>query len=96
MGGRGGKKKGPNSTPGSQPLTLREESSRKKQGNVNAKTMCKLDHLKNLAAWAAEEASVPSLAAFFGERLAATSEALSIRPDPALFVCERLVFFHNL
>ncbi|KAI3468808.1 hypothetical protein Pfo_025471 [Paulownia fortunei] len=92
MGGKGGKKKGLNATPGSQPrvsMTLREESSGKKQGNVNAKTMCKLDHLKNLAVWAAAEASVPSLGAFFGERLAATTEVLGLRPDPSLFVCER-------
>ncbi|KAK6137483.1 hypothetical protein DH2020_028736 [Rehmannia glutinosa] len=91
MGGRG-KKKGLNATPGSQPrvsMTLREESSGKKHGNVNAKTMCKLDHLKNLAVWAATEASVPSLGAFFGERLAATTETLGIRADPSLFVCER-------
>lgn len=92
MGGRGGKK-GPNATPGSQSRcsrTLREESNGKKQGSVNVKSMCKLDHLKNLAVWAADEASVPSLGAFFGERLAATSEALSVRPDPSLFICERL------
>ncbi|KAL8531413.1 hypothetical protein ACS0TY_008136 [Phlomoides rotata] len=92
MGGRGAKKKGSNATPGSQPRissTLREKSSGKKQGNVNAKTMCKLDHLKDLAVWAAAEASVPSLGAFFGERLAATNEALGIRADPSLFVCER-------
>ncbi|KAK6137466.1 hypothetical protein DH2020_028823 [Rehmannia glutinosa] len=91
MGGRG-KKKGLNATPGSQPrvsMTLREESSGKKHGNVNAKTMCKLDHLKNLAVWAATEASVPSLGAFFGERLAATTETLGIRADPSLFLCER-------
>ncbi|KAH6761532.1 hypothetical protein C2S52_018965 [Perilla frutescens var. hirtella] len=60
-----------------------------KHGNVNAKSMCKIDHLKNLALWAAAEASVPSLGAFFGERLAATSEALGLRADPSLFVCER-------
>lgn len=92
MGGRGGKQKGPNATQGSQPrvsMTLREESSGKKQGNVNAKTMCKLDHLKNLAVWAAAEASVPSLAAFFGERLAAANEVLGLRADPSEFVCER-------
>ncbi|KAI3468736.1 hypothetical protein Pfo_025399 [Paulownia fortunei] len=92
MGGKGGKKKGLNATPGSRPrvsMTLREESSGKKHGNVNAKTMCKLDHLKNLAVWAAAEASVPSLSAFFGERLAATTETLGLCADPSLFVCER-------
>ncbi|KAL1551912.1 hypothetical protein AAHA92_12780 [Salvia divinorum] len=88
----GGKKKGSNSAPGSRPrgsMTLREESTGKKHGNVNAKTMCKIDHLKNLALWAAAEASVPSLGAFFGERLSATNEALGLRADPSIFVCER-------
>ncbi|KAL0329801.1 UNVERIFIED_CONTAM: hypothetical protein Sradi_4966800 [Sesamum radiatum] len=92
MGGKGGKKKGRNAAAGAQPrvsMTLREESTGKKQGNVNFKTMCKLDHMKNLAVWAAAEASIPSLGAFFGERLAAASEALGIRADPSLFVCER-------
>ncbi|KAG6404182.1 hypothetical protein SASPL_136422 [Salvia splendens] len=69
-------------------MTLREESARKRHGNINAKTMCKIDHLKELALWAAE-ASVPSLAAFFAERLSATNEALGVRGDPSLFVCER-------
>lgn len=92
MGGAGGMKKGSNSAPGSQPrgpMMLREESNGRKHGNVNAKTMCKIDHLKNLALWAAAEASIPSLGAFFGERLAATNEALGLRSDPSLFVCER-------
>lgn len=86
----GGKKKGSDSAPGSRPrgsMTLREESTGKKLGNVNAKTMCKIDHLKDLALWAA---SVPSLGAFFGERLSATNEALGLRGDPSIFVCERL------
>ncbi|XP_051151214.1 uncharacterized protein LOC127265464 [Andrographis paniculata] len=90
MGGKRGK--GNNAKAGAQPhvsLTLREESSGKKQVHMNAKTMCKLDHLKSLAAWAATEASIPSLGAFFGERLAATTEALGIRSDPSQFVCER-------
>lgn len=92
MGGAGGKKKGSNLASGMQPcgsLTLREESTGKKQANVNAKTMCKIDHLKDLALWAAVEPSVPSLGAFFGERLAATNEALGLRSDPSFFVCER-------
>ncbi|XP_047968389.1 uncharacterized protein LOC125212306 [Salvia hispanica] len=81
----GGKKKGSDSRPRGS-MTLREESTGKKLGNVNAKTMCKIDHLKDLALWAA---SVPSLAAFFGERLSATNEALGLRGDPSNFVCER-------
>ena len=73
-------------------MTLREESARKRHGNINAKTMCKIDHLKEVALWAAD-ASVPSLAAYFGERLSATNEALGVRGDPALFVCERLSLY---
>ncbi|KAL1541820.1 hypothetical protein AAHA92_25994 [Salvia divinorum] len=69
-------------------MTRREESTRKRNGNVNAKTTCKIDHLKGLALWAAE-ASVPSLGAFFGERLSATNEALGVRGSSSLFVCER-------
>lgn len=91
MSGAGGKKKGSNLAAASQPrgfTTLREESTGKKHGTVNAKTMCKVDHLKYLAA----EASVPSLGAFFGERLAATTEALGLRSDPSSFVCERSTF----
>ncbi|KAG8374954.1 hypothetical protein BUALT_Bualt10G0049200 [Buddleja alternifolia] len=92
MGGKGGRKKGPNAAhvPQSRSsMTLREELTGKKQGNVNAKTMCKLDHIKNLAVWTANKASVPSLGAFFGQRLAATTEALGLRADPSVFVCER-------
>ncbi|GFP99307.1 hypothetical protein PHJA_002074800 [Phtheirospermum japonicum] len=70
-------------------MTMRDQSSGKKHGNVNAKTMCKLDHLKSIAVWAPAEASVPSLGAFLGERLAATTEALGLRADPSLFFCER-------
>lgn len=92
MGGNGRNKKGPNATTGFQSrisMTLREESSGKKHRNVNATTMCKIDHLKNLALWAATEASVPSLGAFLGERLAATTDALNLRADPSLFICGR-------
>ena len=69
--------------------TMREESSGKKQSSVNPKSMLKLDHLKNLAIWATAEASVSSLGAFFGHRLAATAEALGVPPDPSLFSCQR-------
>lgn len=91
MSRAGGKTKGPNLVAGSQPrgsMTLREESTGKKHGTVNAKTMCKVDHLKYLTS----KASVPSLGAFFGERLAATTEALGLRSDPSFFVCERSAF----
>lgn len=70
-------------------VTLREESIGKKQSNVNAKSMLKLDHLKCLATWASAEASIPSLGALFGHRLAATAEALGVPSDPLPFSCQR-------
>ncbi|KAL2533372.1 RNAse P [Abeliophyllum distichum] len=92
MGRKGTNTKRHNAASRSQPqisMTVREESTGKKQGNVNAKTMLNLDHLKNLAIWASGEAVIPSLGAFLGERLAASNEALSIHADPSLFLCER-------
>ncbi|KAM7523711.1 hypothetical protein LguiA_013613 [Lonicera macranthoides] len=90
MGKKGSKKKSPNVFCGSQAsISLREESTGKKQTNVNAKTMLKVEHVKNLSVWASGEASIPSLGAFFGHRLAASTEALGIPPDPSLFTCQR-------
>ena len=74
-------------------LTLREESSGKKQSSVNVKSMLKLDHLKTLSIWASGEACIPSLGAVFGHRLAATAEALGVLPDPSLFSCQRYHVF---
>lgn len=70
--------------------TLREESSGKKQNIVSAKSMLKLDHIKNLAVWASGDGSIPSLGAFFGNLLAASAEALNVSPDANLFTCQRL------
>lgn len=76
-------------------LTLREESSGKKQSSVNVKSMLKLDHLKSLSIWASGEACIPSLGAVFGNRLAATAEALGVPPDPSLFSCQRYHMFFS-
>ncbi|XP_073304704.1 uncharacterized protein [Primulina huaijiensis] len=92
MGRKGASKKLKNAVSGPQPrasMTLREEATGKKQGNVNARTMSRIDHLKSLALWAATEASIPSLGAFFGQRLTASTEAVGVRSDPSLFFCER-------
>ncbi|XP_059276199.1 uncharacterized protein LOC132030538 isoform X1 [Lycium ferocissimum] len=73
-------------------ITLRQELGgigKKKQTHVNPKSMLKLEHIKNLATWASGEASIPSLAAFFGQRLAASTELLGVPPDPSLFTCQR-------
>ncbi|XP_057511729.1 uncharacterized protein LOC130793872 [Actinidia eriantha] len=90
MGKKGSNKKTPNPSSGSQrSISLREESSGKRQTSVNVKSMLKLEHAQNLAVWAASEASIPSLGAFFGHRLAALGEALGSSPDPTLFPCQR-------
>ncbi|XP_028051150.1 uncharacterized protein LOC114255803 [Camellia sinensis] len=90
MGKKGANKKAPNLTSGSQAsITLREESSGKKQPNINGKSMLKLKHLQNLAVWANGEASIPSLGAFFGHQLAALGESLGSSSNPSLFPCQR-------
>ncbi|KAK3227314.1 hypothetical protein Dsin_007176 [Dipteronia sinensis] len=91
MGKRGGAKRAPNPQSGSHKhLSLREVKIGKKQTNpINVKSKLKLEHLQSLAVWAGGQASVPSLAAFFGHRLAADTEALGLQPDPSLFSCQR-------
>nr|GMD73455.1 uncharacterized protein LOC109166698 [Ipomoea batatas] len=69
-------------------ITPRQKPKGNKQSHVNAKLMLKLEHIKNLAVWASGEASIPSLGAFFGNRLAASSEALGLPPEPSLFSCQ--------
>ncbi|XP_059661787.1 uncharacterized protein LOC132307916 [Cornus florida] len=90
MGKRGPKKQAPNVTGGSQAsITLREESGGKKKMTTNTKLNLKVQHMKSLAVWASSDVSIPSLAAFFGNRLAACGEATGIPPDPSLFSCQR-------
>lgn len=89
----GGNKKGTSVTPIHQRInTMREEKCGRKQikgGSSNIKATLKLQHLQNLAVWASEEAAVPSLGAFFGQRLAASQEAIGVSPDSSLFSCQR-------
>ncbi|KAH0648822.1 hypothetical protein KY285_034070 [Solanum tuberosum] len=88
MGKKSSRKNGVGKAPGS--VTLREESGvKKKQTHVNAKLMLKLEHIKDIAAWASGEGSIPSLGAFFGQRLAVSTESLGLPPDPSLFTCQR-------
>ncbi|KAH0643230.1 hypothetical protein KY290_034828 [Solanum tuberosum] len=88
MGKKSSRKNGVGKAPGS--ITLREESGvKKKQTHVNAKLMLKLEHIKDIAAWASGEGSIPSLGAFFGQRLAVSTESLGLPPDPSLFTCQR-------
>ncbi|KAH0694929.1 hypothetical protein KY285_022026 [Solanum tuberosum] len=88
MGKKSSRKNGVGKAPGS--ITLREESGvKKKQTHVNAKSMLKLEHIKDIATWASGEGSIPSLGAFFGQRLAVAAESLGVPPDPSLFTCQR-------
>ncbi|XP_071730721.1 uncharacterized protein [Rutidosis leptorrhynchoides] len=89
MGKKGSSsKKAPTASGGSQmSVTMREASTGKKR--MNTKSSLKLQHIKNLAVWASHDAAIPSLGAFFGHHLAASSEALATPVDPSLFTCQR-------
>ncbi|MFS7923876.1 hypothetical protein Hanom_Chr03g00266041 [Helianthus anomalus] len=90
MGKKGLSKKGPAATSGPQmSVTIREASTGKK--HTNAKSSLKLQHIKNLAVWASRDGAIPSLGAFFGHHLAASSEAFGAPVDPSLFTCQRLL-----
>lgn len=97
MGKRGGGAKRAANTPSKfqKTISLREEASGRKQtkgGSTNVKAILKNEHLQNLAVWASGEASIPSLASFFGHQLAADGEASSIPPDSSFFPCQRFLF----
>ncbi|KZV31542.1 hypothetical protein F511_07393 [Dorcoceras hygrometricum] len=77
MGRRGAGKKEKNVVSGPRAsMTLREEATGRRQRNVSARTMCIIEHLRNLALWAATEASIPSLGAFFGQRNAVEADKM--------------------
>lgn len=93
MGKKPSRKNGVGKASGS--ITLREESGvKKKQTHVNAKSMLKLEHIKDIATWASGEGSIPSLGAVFGQRLAVSAESLGVPPDPSLLTCQRFELFH--
>lgn len=95
MGKKGGAKRLPNSTTGSRiPISLREEATGKLQtkASSNVRSILKLEHLKNLEVWASNEASIPSLGAFYGQCFASVEEAMGVPPDPSLITCERFAF----
>ncbi|TYK16632.1 Rpr2 domain-containing protein [Cucumis melo var. makuwa] len=70
-------------------ITLRQEATGKIKPKVSNNAKVYLNHLENLATWASGQPSLPSLAAFFGQRLAAAAESLAVAPDPSLFLCAR-------
>ncbi|CAN4127368.1 unnamed protein product [Withania somnifera] len=75
MGKKSSRKKGVGTAPAGS-ITLRQElgGNKKKQNHhVNAKSMLKLEHIKNLATW----------------KLAASAELLGVPRDPSLFACQR-------
>ena len=87
-------------SPQNQSITLREEKTGKSANKKNAvkfNDRLKLEHLENLASWAAGEANIPCLAAFYGRRLAAVRESLGVPPNhsSSLFQCERFVMQTN-
>lgn len=62
----------------------------KAQGGPNLKSVLRHEHLKNLALWSTcGDSPIPSLATFFGRRLAADGQASDIPHDPDLFSCQR-------
>ncbi|CAH8381868.1 unnamed protein product [Eruca vesicaria subsp. sativa] len=62
----------------------------KAQGGPNLKSVLRHEHLKSLALWSTGgDTPIPSLATFFGRRLAADGEASDIPHDPDLFSCQR-------
>ncbi|KAL6190541.1 hypothetical protein ACLB2K_036935 [Fragaria x ananassa] len=71
------------------PMSLREDRRYSKGGSINPKAALKLDHLQRLALWTGGEASIPSLGAFFGHKLASTQEGLDVPPDPSMVSCQR-------
>ena len=84
MGKKEGGKKGPALIFGSNnSISLREETTGRKQtkgGSSNVKSVLKVRHLESLATWASGDASIPSLSAFFGHRLASVGEILGVAP----------------
>lgn len=88
---KGNTKKGAsNPTSGPQDsITLRQEITGKIKPKVPNNVKVYLNHLENLATWASGQPSIPSLAAFFGQRLAAAAESLAVTPDASLFLCQR-------
>ena len=94
-------------------VTLREEKTgkrdqssnqkRNKKNNnkgvsVKATDMLRIEHLERCAVWAASDAKIPSLAAFYGHSLALARESLGLPLNHTLFQCQRLVslFFNNV
>ncbi|CAL0331988.1 unnamed protein product [Lupinus luteus] len=55
----------------------------------NAKSMMRLNHLKQLAFWATNEAPIPSLGAFYCHQLANMTEAMGLPNDPSFLTCQR-------
>lgn len=88
---KGNTKKGAsNPTSGPQDsITIRQEITGKFKPKVSNNVKTYLNHLENLATWASGKASIPSLAAFFGQRLATAAESLAVAPDASLFTCQR-------
>ncbi|KAF5202918.1 RNase P Rpr2/Rpp21 subunit domain protein [Thalictrum thalictroides] len=60
-----------------------------KKNGADAKYVLLMEHLQKLALWAGGEASMPSYAAFLGNRLATCGEATGAPFDSSLFPCQK-------
>ncbi|PIA63283.1 hypothetical protein AQUCO_00200953v1 [Aquilegia coerulea] len=69
-------------------MKLREKLNEEKKA-ADVKSVLVMKHLQNLALWAGGEASMPSYAAFLGNRLATCEETTGVSLDPSLFPCQK-------
>ena len=74
---------------GNQAKQQRPNSNSKEAATKNPNSMLKLQHLQNLANWASKDENMPSLAAFFGRRLAGFGESIGVNSDPTVVSCQR-------
>ncbi|KAL1294916.1 hypothetical protein HN51_055761 [Arachis hypogaea] len=90
MGKQGGGTKNPACQPHT-PVSLREEATGKihKKPRATTRSLVEVEHLEKIAVWASHEAQIPSLGAFYGQRLATVAEANGITPDSSLITCHR-------
>ncbi|XP_026447503.1 uncharacterized protein LOC113348030 [Papaver somniferum] len=63
--------------------------SSRSNSNVGNRSILKAKHLEKLALWDGSDASIPSLGALFGQRLASWFESMGTPIDFSLFFCQR-------
>ncbi|KAL4349369.1 uncharacterized protein DS421_10g290980 [Arachis hypogaea] len=77
MGKQGGGTKNPACQPHN-PVSLREEATGKihKKPRATTRSLVEVEHLEKIAVWASHEAQIPSLGAFYGQRLATVARPM--------------------